>query len=203
MRPVLFYLALCLPTLLVTSGASGQSFDSVLQHMTTLPTNLDKVQYLEQQVDRLYQVQPAQALAYAQRADSLASLVDSLPLSLEIQRLQALPMRVMGDYEQAQTILQHAIGQIPPSPTSSALAAVRARISTNRAVLYRLQGDMLGSVAESQRAIRQLDSLMVRYPRFEAVSVLPIRCLQRFSHHPRSVGELRAQQSVLSSGFTD
>ena len=163
----LFCFLLCLPTFLVTGSASGQSSDSVLQHIATLPTNLGKVQYLEQQIDRLYRVQPAQALVYAQRADSLASLVDSLPLSLEVQRLRALPLRVMGDYEQAQTILQLAIEQIPPSPTSSALAAVRARIHTNRAVLYRLQGDMLSSVAESQRAIRQLDSLMVRYPRFK------------------------------------
>ncbi len=158
---ILFFLF----TGVLINDAYSQSSDSVLQHIATLPTDLEKIQYLEQQIDHLYRVQPAQALVYAQRADSLASLVDSLPLSLEIQRLRALPLRVRGDYEQAQTILQHAIEQLPPAPTSSTLAAVRARVHTNRAVLYRLQGDMLGSVAESQRAIHQLDSLIVRYPR--------------------------------------
>ncbi len=154
--PLLFYL--------LVGRALGQSADAALQHLTALSTDLEKVQYLEQRIDSLHRVQPAQALIYAQQADSLALLIDSLPLSLEIQRLRALPLRVMGSYDQAQTILQQIIEQLPAASPSSALLAVGARVRTNRAVLYRLQADMLTSVAESQRAIRQSDSLARRHP---------------------------------------
>ncbi len=145
---------------------SGQAQDrmAILQPLKKLSSDKEKVSYLETHINEIIRQAPAEALYFAEIADSLLQRIDSLAWKLEIQRLKALAYREMGDYEKATKTLEQISLQISPTDTVASMVAIQARIYINLASLHRRKGDTEQALSLNIQAAQLLDSLVMRFP---------------------------------------
>jgi len=156
--------SLILFLLFISRASLAQPTNAIQQRLAPMATDSARVTFLEQQIDRLYRLEPERALAYADLADSLLQAKGDLAWQLELRVTKAKILREMGSFREAQEVLQLALATLPESGNSPELSLVRARIHAGLAIIYRRQGDLLASVAQSRQAIRQLDSLVQLNP---------------------------------------
>ncbi len=153
--------------LVSTQLSLAQRSPDISTQLATLSTDSAKVVLLKQQIDSLYRLAPERALAYTDLADSLLRLMKDVAGQLELKATRAVVLREIGKLREAQELLQVALTDMPTSNASPEVALAQVRVRTGLAIIYRRRGDLLASVAESQSAIRQLDSLMQLHPNNE------------------------------------
>lgn len=143
----------------IVLSVQAQDTTAIHRQLQALPSDQEKVSYLESRIHEVLNQAPQQALYYTEIADALLRHVDSLAWKLEFQRLRALGYRGKGLYTEAVASLDRLLNQIPAHDTSTVFLSLRAKVYINQGTLYRRQGDMEQSASVLLQAARISDSL--------------------------------------------